>query len=92
MDTKGPPTVICTDVNVLNLLYVFEDNINYVNLWNHFTSIQDNGGITIGTIKRFFKPKLYENIMPNGNLSIESRFPVAVMKKQNSFLEVKIDT
>ena len=30
--------------------------------------------------------------MPDGNPSIESRFPVAVMKQLNSFLEVKIDT
>ena len=40
----------------------------------------------------FLTPKPYENIMPNGNLSIESRFPVAVMKQPNSFLEMKINT
>ena len=83
--------VIRTDVAVSNLVYILEDNINHINLWNHFTSIRDNGGITIGTIIRFFKPKPYENIMPDGNPSIESRFPVAIMKQPTHYLEVKID-
>ena len=83
--------VIRSDVAVSNLVYILEDNINHVNLWNHFTSIRDNGGITIGTIIRFFKPKPYENIMPDGNPSIESRFPVAIMKQPTHYLEVKID-
>ena len=83
--------VIQTDVAVSNLVYILEDNINHVNLRNHLTSIRDNGGITIGTIIRIFKPKPYENTMPDGNPSIELRFSVAIMKQQTHYLEVKID-
>ena len=64
--------LIQIDVTVSNLVYILEDDINHVNLWNHFTSIRDNGGITIGTIIQFFRPKPYENIMPGGNPSIKS--------------------
>ena len=66
--------VIQTDVSVSNLVYVLKNNVNHINLWNHFTSIRDKGGITIGTIIQFFKPKPYENIIPDGNPSIKSRF------------------
>ena len=59
--------VVHIDVAISNLVYILEDSINHVNLWNHFTIIRDNGGITIGTIIRFFKPKSYENIMPDCN-------------------------
>ena len=72
--------VIRNDIPTSNLVYILEDDINHPNLWSHHTSIRDNGGITIGTIIRFFAPKPYENIMPDGVPSIESRFPIAVMK------------
>ena len=71
--------VVRTGISVSNLVYILEDNINHVEYCNHFTSIDGNGCITIGTIIRFLKPKPYKNIMPDGNPSLESRFPVSVM-------------
>ena len=73
------------------MVYILEDNIYHVNLWNHFTSIRDNGGITIGPVIQIFKPKPYEIIMPDGNPSIESQVPVEIMKQPTHYLEVKID-
>ena len=84
--------VIQTDGAVSNLVYILEDNIYHINLWNLFTSIRDNGGITFRTIIQFFKPKRYENIMPDGNPSIKSQFPVATMKQPTHYKEVKIDS
>ena len=46
--------VIRPDTGTTNLVYIVEDEINHCNMWNQFTSIRDNGGITIGTIIRFF--------------------------------------
>ena len=45
--------VIRPDTGTTNLVYVIEDEINHCNMWNQFTSIRDNGGITIGYIIRF---------------------------------------
>ena len=74
-----------------NLVYIVEDDIHHTNLWKHHISIRDNGGITIGTILRFFIPKPYENIMPDGVPSIESRFPVAIMKTPSLLSPVPIN-
>ena len=49
-----------------NLVYIVEDDIHHTNLWKHHISIRDNGGITIGTILRFFIPKPYESMIPDG--------------------------
>ena len=46
--------VIRPDTGTTNLVYIVENEINHCNMWNQFTSIRDNGGITIGTIIRFF--------------------------------------
>ena len=83
--------VIRNDIPTSNMVYILEDDINHPNLWSHHTSIRDNGGITIGTIIRFFAPKPYENIMPDRVPSIESRFPIAVMKQPNELLDVQIN-
>ena len=56
--------IIRTDEPTPHMVYILEDDINHANMWNHFTSIRDNGGITIGTVLRLFGPKPYENIMP----------------------------
>ena len=74
-----------------NLVYILKDDIHHANLWKQHISIRDNGGITIGTILRFFQPKPYENIMPDGVPSIESRFPVAVMKTPSKLTKVPIN-
>ena len=74
-----------------NLVYVLEDDIHHANMWNLHTSIRDNGNISIGTIVRFFCPKPYENVMPDGIPSIESRFPVAVMKTPSNLPDVFIN-
>ena len=59
------------------LVYVVEDAFKHQKLWNHHISIWDNGGITIGTIFRFFAPKPIDNIMPNGIPSIPTPSPPA---------------
>jgi hypothetical protein len=83
--------IIRTDEPTPHMVYILEDDINHANIWNHFTSIRDNGGITIGTVLRLFGPKPYENIMPDGVPSIVTRFPVAIMKQPTAMLEVKIN-
>ena len=83
--------VINTNDPSNNLVYIVEDDLLHTNLWNLHTSIRDNGGITIGTILRFFVPKPYDNIMPDGIPSIESRFPVAIMKTPSSLCEILIN-
>ena len=73
------------------LVYVVEDALKHQKLWNQHTCIRDNGGITIGTIFRFFAPKPIDNIMPDGIPSIESSFPVTIMKMPSILPEVRID-
>ena len=74
-----------------NLVYIIEDDINHANMWNSHTCIRDNGTISIGTVVRLFCPKPYENVMPDGIPSIETRFPLAVMKTPSYWPEVMID-
>jgi hypothetical protein len=83
--------IIRTDEPTPHMVYILEDDINHANMWNHFTSIRDNGGITIGTVLRLFGPKPYENIMPDGVPSVVTRFPVAIMKQPTAMLEVQIN-
>ena len=68
------------------MLYILEEDINHSNIWIHFTSIRDNGGITIVTVLQLFGPKPYEDIMPDGVPSIVTRFPVAIMKQPTAML------
>ena len=73
------------------MVYILEDYTNHSNLWNHFTSICDNGGITIGTVLRLFGPKPYEYIIPNEVPYIVTQFPVAIMKQPMAMIEVHIN-
>ena len=81
--------IIRTNEYTPHMLYIIEDDINHSNLWNHFTSIRDNGGITIETVLRLFGPKPYKNIMPYGVPYIVTRFPVAITKQPTAMLEVQ---
>ena len=42
--------IICTNESSPYMVYIIEDDINHSNIWNHFTSIRDNGGVMIGTV------------------------------------------
>ena len=83
--------IIRTDEPTPHMVYILEDDINHANIWNHFTSIRDNGGITVGTVLRLFGPKPYENIMPDVVPSIVTRFSVAIMKQPTAMLQVQIN-
>ena len=83
--------VIRSNQSVNNLVYIIEDSLRHLNLWNDYLSIRDNGGITVGSIIRFFRPKPYEDVMPDLNPMLESRFPACIMKDPAKFLEVNID-
>ena len=85
--------VINSDINDVcnDLVYILKDDLHHANLWNAHVNIRDDGTISIGSVIRLFCPKPYENIMPDGVPSIESRFPVAVMKTPSFLPEVRVD-
>ena len=82
---------IRTDESTVHMIYILEDDINYSNLWNHFTVIRDNSGITIGIVLQLFGPKQHKDMMPDGVPSIVTGFPAVIMKQPSLMLEVQIN-
>ena len=83
--------VVRSDEPVPYLVYLVEDSLRHLNLWNDYKSIRDNGGISIGSIIRIFRPKPFEDVMPDLNPMLETRFPACIMKHPTQFLNVDID-
>ena len=73
------------------MVYILEHYINHFNIWNHFNSIRDNDCITIGTVLRLFRPKSYNDIIPDGEPSIVTRSHVAIVKQPMEMLELQIN-
>ena len=70
------------DGQFYKLAYLMEDDNQHERLWHNNLSIRDNGGISIGTIIRYFKPDPCENHMPDGIPILHSRFACEIMLTQ----------
>ena len=85
--------IISIDPNKVsnNLVYVLEDDFHHEKMLKLHSTVRDNGTISIGSIVPFFSPLPYSNVMPDGIPSIESRFPVSLMKNASKLPNVPID-